>query len=287
MRADVERKAWYAPLVSLVLHGGLLWLAVTATRPGSGGREAGAAAPAELREREPEVAMIYVPPPKPAPLPKPAPASPSPPPAGVPLRHGPDATPGAPGRRVERPEPTPNAEPEAPKSEAQGTAPEEPEGDSRTEVAENTPSPVPTPLAAAPSQEDEAKRIFGRPRTDPRGRGAESARPWEAPLDWASRGCTVPDTAGDSTQPAHGEVKGRIIRSDNGQPLAGAHLQILGTPYSAFSNDRGEYRLVFDRKLVDNCRTQSVRVWARGYSTRDLILYLGVSPNSDVMLKRY
>jgi hypothetical protein len=82
-------------------------------------------------------------------------------------------------------------------------------------------------------------------------------------------------------------VAGRIYREDNGEPLAGARLQILGTPFGTFSNGRGDYRLMFDRTLVDRCRTQSVRVSAPGYAGRDVILFLGEQSNSDVPLRRY
>lgn len=82
-------------------------------------------------------------------------------------------------------------------------------------------------------------------------------------------------------------VAGKIYREDTGQPLSGARLQILGTPYGAFSNQRGEYRLVFERSLVNRCRTQLVRVSARGYQARDVLLLLGEVPSSDVPLRRF
>ena len=83
-----------------------------------------------------------------------------------------------------------------------------------------------------------------------------------------------------------GVVRGKIYNENNGEPLAGARLQILGTQYGAFANDRGEYVLYFDRSLVDRCRTQSVRVTAPGYQGRDVLLYIGERPSSDVPLSR-
>ena len=80
---------------------------------------------------------------------------------------------------------------------------------------------------------------------------------------------------------AYGAVIGRIFRQDTGQPLAGAHLQMLGTPYVTFTDERGEYRFRFDLSLVDNCRTQYVRVSARGYESRLLVLVVGRAVRSE------
>jgi hypothetical protein len=84
-----------------------------------------------------------------------------------------------------------------------------------------------------------------------------------------------------------GVITGRIYNERTGEPLAGARLQILGTPYGAFSDSKGQYRLVFDRSLVDRCRSQAVRVTAPGYQGRDVILYIGERPNGDVPLSRF
>jgi hypothetical protein len=80
---------------------------------------------------------------------------------------------------------------------------------------------------------------------------------------------------------------GKIYRQDNGQPLAGAHLQMLGTPYVTFTDSEGEYRFRFDLSLVDNCRTQYVRVTAAGYESRLLVLVVGPNAHSeDVLLRK-
>jgi hypothetical protein len=92
------------------------------------------------------------------------------------------------------------------------------------------------------------------------------------------------DSAG---APNIGTVVGRIFRQDSGKPLAGAHLQMLGAPYVAFTDNNGEYRFRFDLSLVDNCRTQYVRVTAPGYETRLLVLVVGENIRSeDVRLRR-
>lgn len=87
--------------------------------------------------------------------------------------------------------------------------------------------------------------------------------------------------------PQMGVAVGRIFRSDNGRPLAGAHLVMLGTPYTSFTDDQGEYQFRFDMALVDNCRTQYVRVSADGYESRLLVLVVGPRTRSeDVVLRR-
>jgi hypothetical protein len=83
-----------------------------------------------------------------------------------------------------------------------------------------------------------------------------------------------------------GTVVGRIFRQDNGRPLAGAHLQMIGTPFVTFTDESGEYRFRFDLALMDNCRTQYVRVSAAGYESRLLVLMLGPNRSEDVRLRR-
>ncbi len=84
-----------------------------------------------------------------------------------------------------------------------------------------------------------------------------------------------------------GTVVGRIFRQDNGRPLAGAHLQMIGTPYVAFTDGTGEYRFQFDLGLVDNCRTQYVKVTAAGYESRLLVLLVGANRSEDVHLRKH
>jgi len=191
------------------------------------------------------------------------------------------------------PEPEPNAPPEAPRTEA--TRPDPGSETSTTGRAEVTqpPSAIAAPSAAAatkaPTLESEAQRLFGRPssKLGPVS-GQRDNRPWETPVE-LSRGCTLPpEEETDSTVPkGMAVVAGRILREGTNEPLAGARLQILGTQYGTFSNGNGEYRLVFDRTLVDRCRTQSVRVTAPGYLARDVILSVGERISSDVWLPRY
>ena len=77
-----------------------------------------------------------------------------------------------------------------------------------------------------------------------------------------------------------------MYRERSTLPLAGAHLQIIGTPYVAFSDGAGRYTLRFDPALVDHCRTQYVRVTAPGFRSRLLVLSLGPQSANDVHLTR-
>ncbi len=150
-----------------------------------------------------------------------------------------------------------------------------------------TGSPAPADNAAA--MESEARRIFGRPRLGPRpGAGPRASRPMEAYLPDHPEKCIPNQTAPrDSAAAEYGVVVGKIFRQDNGLPLSGAHLQMLGTPYVTFTSDGGEYRFRFELALVDNCRTQYVRVTAPGYESRLLVLMVGPNVRSeDVVLKR-
>jgi hypothetical protein len=96
-----------------------------------------------------------------------------------------------------------------------------------------------------------------------------------------------PEPSDSGRAPEYGTVMGRIFRQDNGRPLAGAHLQMLGTPFVTFTDGDGEYHFRFDLALVDNCRTQYVRVTAPGYESRLLVLMVGPNVRSDdVLLKK-
>jgi hypothetical protein len=78
----------------------------------------------------------------------------------------------------------------------------------------------------------------------------------------------------------------RAVGGGSESALAGAFLQILGTPYSTFADDNGRYRLTFDASLVGPCRTQVVRVTARGYRAQNLILAVGSADNTILMTRR-
>jgi hypothetical protein len=83
-----------------------------------------------------------------------------------------------------------------------------------------------------------------------------------------------------------GTVAGVVYREGTRQPLGGAFLQIMGTPYSTFADDRGAYTLRFDKALIDACRTQYVQVSKDGFAPRRLILSLGHRVSNDIPMSR-
>lgn len=210
-------------------------------------------------------------------------------PPDAPLTPGQELTPGSTARVTPDPQKDPNAPPDAKPEEATRPDPGDADAPSADKAAtEESPSVATSTAPPQPTAESEARRIFGRPSAllGPSS-GSRSSRPWETSRP-TSNGCTLPEEEQDSTLPkGMASVQGRIFREDNGKPLAGARLQILGTQYGTFSNEQGDYKLVFDRTLVDRCRTQSVRVTAPGYRARDVILYLGERASSDVALPRW
>jgi hypothetical protein len=218
------------------------------------------------------VDMIYVPPPAPAPPPEPAqpPRLTAPPPAV---------------RRV--PEPEPNAPPEAKPATGTESDNDNPPVTRKAETAVMTSAPAAEKQAA--TMESEARRIFGRPRLATRaGAGPQAIRPMEAWMPERSDRCipTQPESSDSARPQEFGTVQGKIYRQDNGRPLAGAHLHMVGTPYVAFTDGSGEYRFRFDLSLAGNCRTQYVKVTAAGYESRLLVLVLGPNRSEDVHLRR-
>ncbi len=270
------QRSWYSLAASALVHAGVLALVLLLTRrseaPEKGDRPDG-----QIDDSR-QTQMVYLPPP-PEP-PPPPPEAPPPPPPPEPRQQTPPVKPTAPPPPEERnePEPEANAPPEAVK--AQGEEADDPEGG-------GTPGPV---EEAAPTMESEARRIFGRPRLATRpGVGPRAVRPMESYIpDDATKCVPTPTAPADSSGPIqYGTVEGRIFRGDNGRPLSGAHLQMVGTPYTAFTDPDGSYKFRFDLALMDNCRTQYVRVTAKGYESRLLVLVVGENVRSeDVSLKK-
>jgi len=188
------------------------------------------------------------------------------------------------------PEPDANAPPEATRSAGEERETEDPAGGERTGASDAKLGSPATAEENAVTIESEARRIFGRPHLGTRpGVGPRASRPMEAYLpDRPERCVPKPGAPVDSVAaPQFGVVTGKIFRQDNGLPLAGAHLQMLGTPFVTFTNDIGEYSFRFDQALVDNCRTQYVRVTAPGYESRLMVLMVGPNVRSDdVLLKK-
>ncbi|MES1259765.1 MAG: hypothetical protein ABUL71_04155, partial [Gemmatimonadota bacterium] len=112
---------------------------------------------------------------------------------------------------------------------------------------------------------------------------------WENSFDDETSGkCTeIPDLGKNPDgSPVLGSVIGRVLDTDGKSPLAGAHLQIVGTPFGTFSDNNGEYRLQFDPKLLARCRMQYVRVEAGGHFPEMLTLWIGPKVRSDDVVMR-
>lgn len=293
MAPSTRQRPWISLGLSAALHAALIALTIQLARkppePAPDGRR-GAVDPAR------QVEMIYLPPPPPASPPPPTPA-PTPPPQPPPPAPTPAPSPTAPPERTapppdqeqRTPEPDANATPDAPRTRGEEPTRDAPPGGDPT-GAPDVKNGSPAPADNAATMESEARRIFGSPRlgTWP-GVGPRASRPMEAYLPDHPEKCSPKPSAppDPSAAPQFGIVTGKIFRRDNGRPLSGAHLQMLGTPYVAFTDDGGEYHFRFDLALVDNCRTQYVRVIAPGYESRLLVLMVGPNVRSDdVLLKR-
>ncbi len=278
-----RKRAWSPLAISAAAHVVLLIVAAGLTRQ---------AAPEPAKEETnspaaepPRIDMIYVPPPpEPPPPPPPPPVQPPPPQRQPPP---PPPSPPPPPRRTE-PEPEANAPPEATRTTGSESPDQEKTG-GQPAARPRAESNAPAPKREAVTMESEARRIFGRPRlaTAP-GAGPQSVRPMESFIRDTERCIPQQRAPAEKSGPTElGIVIGRIFRQDNGRPLAGAHLQMIGTPYVAFTDGSGEYRFRFDMSLVDNCRTQYVKVTASGYESRLLVLVVGPQVRSeDVRLRR-
>ncbi len=284
-----RERPWLSFALSTTLHTVLIALAVWLSRtPAPAPRD-------EKEQSEPsaekrEVRMVYLTPrPRTPPPPKveTPPPPPPPPPPPKPVTPPPAVAP-PPKKAQTTPEPDANAPPEAKRSEGREPTDDKPSQPER--AGEPDVNPPRSPLATREAtMESEARRIFGSPKKyTPEGVGPRATRPMEAYLPDHPEKCIRQEAPRDSAgQPQFGTVVGKIYRQDNGKPLGGAHLQMLGTPYVAFTDDAGGYRFRFDMSLVDHCRTQYVRVTAAGYESRLLVLVVGPNAVSeDVELKR-
>jgi hypothetical protein len=276
------RRSWTSLAASATAHSALILLLLLLTaRP----RAENQTEAERLVDQSRRVEMVYLPPP-PTPRPQPPPAPPPPPPPARPTPPPPQPVAPPPEKEQPQPENRANAPPDAVRTE--GEESEDPEGASDPDApVEARPE---APVAESPTMESEARRIFGRRRvaTAP-GVGPRAVRPLETYLPDRPDECVpTPKPPADSAGPVqYGMVVGRIFREDGGGPLPGAHLQMLGTPYTAFTDNQGEYRFRFDLSLMDNCRTQYVRVTAKGYESRLLVLMVGQNVRSeDVHLER-
>ena len=157
-------------------------------------------------------------------------------------------------------------------------------------VSEPLPRETAAPAASSATIESEAQRLFGPRRS---GAGASAgpiaATSWINALTEDRNNDCVPrarPAPAPGTPVDLGVVTGVVYREGSREPLGGAFLQILGTPYSTFADSRGAYALNFDKSLVDDCRTQYVQVSKDGFAPRRLILSLGARVSNDIPLSR-
>ncbi len=152
-----------------------------------------------------------------------------------------------------------------------------------------TPSPFPPASAAAPSTASAAPRetMLGMGRL---GMSSAAKEQFENSFDDETQGrCVdVPDLGKNPDgSPVLAAVTGTVYEEDGITPLPNAHLQIIGYPFSTFSDASGNYRLEFDPSTLAHCRSQYVVVDAAGHKSQTLMLAVGpdvVSP--PIRLKR-
>lgn len=284
-------RTWPGMVASAVVHAGL-FLAAAGFISGEGTDDA--TTPDRPSQSGREVAMIYLEPPPPV-APEPVPEAPPPEPepqmpveTTLPSQQelpppGPesnDVLSPAPARETNTA--TRDASPDEAAAEARAGSDDHDNIISTERVIEDGPEDLASAAAAkgaeAPTLEQEARRIFGRPIT---GTGTRNNA-----LPWASDSTCVPDpTLLDPNAPMVLDSISGVVYDQSGMALSGAHLQVVGTGYHTFSDHGGRYSLVFDVSLVANCRVQVVRVSAGGYRGRDLYLAMGVG-NNNVYMER-
>lgn len=275
------QRPWLPLLLSAVLHLLLIAAIVVITRKEVQDKTGTQTAQAEPERRVDLVTLPPYQPPSPSPLPKQ-------------------------GRAAEPSQPPPERMPR----------PQVKRGEHLDEEVTVAPDPPPEtgPLAEAPAQQapdparsalsaqrsaleehnlamvTEAQRLFGRPQ-----HGVTNATGPVPNVRWAQE---LTDDRDNDCRPSQrpprdpdapvemGQVSGQVFREGTHQPLGGAFLQILGTPYSTFADDDGWYTLSFDQSLVDACRTQYVQVSKDGFRPRRLILGLGIRANNNIPMSR-
>jgi outer membrane biosynthesis protein TonB len=139
--------------------------------------------------------------------------------------------------------------------------------------------PPPQGSAQAASSAVGAMGRTGPSNTDRRG--------WRQSFPEAAGRCVeIPDLGvNPDGSPVLASVIG-VVLDQAGRPLGGAHLQIMGAPFATFSDGAGNYRLEFDPKLLEKCRSQVVRVVAAGYRDQTLNLGIGRQVTSDDVVMR-
>jgi hypothetical protein len=259
--------------VSFVLHAALLLLLLFSPRLAEK-KDQRRPAPQDTRS----VQMVYLPP-------KPAPAKPKAQPPAPPQKPPAPAFPDAVDRpTTEPPSPAAVKVPVPPHDEVAAMSPRPAEKPGAPDRSSKPDAARPAaPKTPEEAREDamvsEARRIFGAPTGDANVTGPVQKG---LPLPFNNNGPHCAWGGGDATpidRPKVGVIEGIVRTESGGKPIPGAFLQMLGSGAATFSDDNGHYRLTFDPSLVDACRSQLVRVTAKGYRERTMILMWG--PESD------
>jgi hypothetical protein len=287
----VSRGRLRAPIMgSALLHLAVVLIALLLRRE----------APAEKRAVESsalpkQVDMVYIAPKagrRPSAPPRPRPETPQPPQPQRDTRPPSTVTreiDGAPGQAAR---PSELAAAAVPKP-VRPTAKEQPAEAPSPEPEHARTSSEPTPAEGQEAIESEAQRIFGPKQRADAGSsalGPQLAGPSTGGVEGAAARASdcrpsAPTPRAPGEPPELATISGRIYRRGTQIPLRNASLQMLGTPYVAFTDDSGWYTFRFDADLVKECRTQMVRVSAPGYRTQTLAVMIAAhATQSDVML---
>jgi hypothetical protein len=252
LSAPTPRPTWLSGLTSLLIHGAIVGVVVWAEAHPELNLRARPDSLALAEQQARAVRMVYLPPPAPS--------------------------------RVDGRAPLPRREPEPPVEEP---VVEEPEAETAPPV--EPPPPTEEPLAAPPAPRRPARIAFDPrrvrstiARTEP-----SPTRPSDPTLEGLTRRC-VPGPARSASDPVQwGEMRGVVHQTGTSLPLAGAELQVLGTPYRATSDEHGRYTLRVDLWPLLNCEQQLVRVTLDGFVAQTLTLGIGNTSQSNVALRQY
>ncbi len=252
---------WLALLVSGLSHIVVIVLVIALVRF----REPPTPTAAQPRRAMQDTTIVYLPPP-----------APQPPPPPVVQQTPPPAEPLARARQLEKEE-NPNAQPEDIRREGreeQSSAPPVDESTGDPDATSSTP-PIEEASALAVTMESEAQRIFGRRKGTPAAdAGPVAVRPFENARE-PDNNCPAIPRDSVTGQVPEGTVQGRVVDFDNGIPLRGAHLQMVGQPYNTFADNNGNFVLKFDLTLMENCRVQLVRISSFGHRDQTLPIVMG------------
>lgn len=260
-----EKKPWGGLSGSVIAHVVVILLLVGITR----GKARETRDPSLTSAEAVPVQMVYIPiAPQQAPAPAAAPET---------SRPAPDAV------HADRPEEARSTNPnvDAPPSSAEEPPPErQPEAEPPQPTLAT--APPPQPETHTETLEEQSQRLFGRPllrRDQPETRTQLGIHPGtESDRNRAERTTCVPKPRDPDAPLQMASITGQV--NNGARPLAGALVQMVGTSYSTYSDRAGIYTLVFDASLVDNCRTQWVRIVAEGYAGQNLVLGVGVGSNN-------